>query len=355
MTPQDPKHREEVHQGHELESGLLERLRDWSDVFPWIQLGRTLRVAGSPPLVLLVAVAIAIASLGNQLIFGIAYDDGAIQASRDATFVTFVDHFRGLVSTSIFYPRLGATIWMRVGLVVWSVLVWTPVALLLARQGALLTAGRTMVGLTAGLSLAIRRTPSAWVTSMVPLACVVAIGVLIVVIGWIGKLVEGLPAIETAIGWLAALVAIPCGVLAFGALAAVPLGWAAIINERDPDAIDSLSRGYEYLYRRPLRLVMYVVVGATLLAVAWALAMGISQSAIYVGTMLLELAGTPPKVLEALIDLLQRLPLVVVLTMVWSLIGGVYLLLRHDAGSQDVEDLWQPAPDPRSSLPQLPG
>ena len=57
---------------------------------------------------------------------------------------------------------------------------------------------------------------------------------------------------------IAALLAIPCGVLVFGANFAVPLGWAAMAVEREPDPLDALSRGYEYLYRRPLQLVMYL-------------------------------------------------------------------------------------------------
>ena len=64
----------------------------------------------------------------------------------------------------------------------------------------------------------------------------------------------GSSGLEFVLALVAAAIALPCGILAFGANVAVPLSWAALTNERDPDPLDSLSRGYEYLFRRPLRL-----------------------------------------------------------------------------------------------------
>ena len=71
MNSDDPEaRREQVHRGHNLETGLLGRVREWTDIVPWLRLGRTLRVAGSPPLVLLTAVTFAFWWLGQRLIFG---------------------------------------------------------------------------------------------------------------------------------------------------------------------------------------------------------------------------------------------------------------------------------------------
>ena len=52
--------------------------------------------------------------------------------------------------------------------------------------------------------------------------------------------------------------------------------------------------------------------------------------------------------------LLDYLPVVVLLTAIWSLLGGVYLLLRYDAGGQEVEDLWQADVYPEPPLPSIP-
>jgi hypothetical protein len=57
---------------------------------------------------------------------------------------------------------------------------------------------------------------------------------------------------------------------------------------------------------------------------------------------------------ETSTNLLSYLPVVVFLTAAWSLLGGVYLLLRYDTGGQEVEDLWQAGPPPEPPLPSIP-
>ena len=66
--------------------------------------------------------------------------------------------------------------------------------------------------------------------------------------------------VSTLTGWLTGVLAVPAGLLAFGALFAIPLALVAMVNESDPDLFDSLSRGYEYLMRRPLSIVWYSLV-----------------------------------------------------------------------------------------------
>jgi hypothetical protein len=236
----------------------------------------------------------------------------------------------------------------------WTLLVWTPAAMLLARQGALLTAGRSMVGLKPGISHVIGRTPAAWLAAIVPLACVFAIGMLIIILGWVSRVVDGIQVFEFMLALVVALIAIPCGVLAFGANVAVPLSWAALVNESDPDTLDSLSRGYEYLFRRPLRLVTYVAVSLAILFVVGFLASAVAWAASSVAASMLNLAGSSINVTRMVIGILRHLPAVIVLTVMWSLVGGVYLLLRYDAGGQEVEDLWQPTPPAKPSFPKLP-
>ena len=70
--------REEVHRGHDLEAGLLARVREWTDVFPWLRLGRTLRVAGSPPLVFLMATTFAVWCLGQRKMLDQPYSSVAV-------------------------------------------------------------------------------------------------------------------------------------------------------------------------------------------------------------------------------------------------------------------------------------
>ena len=123
---------------------------------------------------------------------------------------------------------------------------------------------------------------------------------------------------------------------------------------KQPDTLDSLSRGYEYLFRRPLQLVLYVVVSVLILWVVRLIASGIAVAAVAISTKTLLFCGSPVSVVEMSATMLAHLPVVAMLTSMWSLIGGIYLLLRYDAGGQEVEALWVPEPDPAPPLPQVP-
>jgi len=365
MNSDDPDAgREEVHRGHDLESGLFARVREWTDLFPWLRLGRTLRVAGSPPHVFLVAVIFSVWWLGQSLLVGDDPAGNRILLSRldlrsvsdlpERSAAIVARHVHGSSPTSLLDVAAHLPWWRSLAGIAWSLLVWAPTAMLLARQGALLTAGRTMVGLKPGMNHVIRRAPAAWLAAAVPLACAIAIGLLIVIVGWLARFAEGIIVLEVLLAIVAAVIAIACGVLVFGANAAVPLSWAALANERDPDALDSLSRGYEYLFRRPLQLLWYVAVSLGIVMAVGVLAAGVGSAAVSVATAMLAFSGGSPSVLLRTQQVLQYFPTVVVLTLAWSLLGSLYLLLRYDAGGQEVEDLWQPSPPDLPPLPDLP-
>ncbi len=216
--------------------------------------------------------------------------------------------------------------------------------------GALLAAGRDLVGMMSGIRRSIRITPQAWLVAIVPLICILLFGSIIFALGWLFGLTPYAPWLRGPLLIGVAVVAIPCGILGFGASVAVPLGWAALANEQDPDALDSLSRGYEYLYRRPLKVVWYAMLSIGILMVIVSIALAIARAGETIAITMLALAN----VSEEQIGILHYFPVVVGLTLIWALVGAVYLLLRYDAGEQEVEDLWLPAPKPKPPLPQLP-
>ncbi len=131
--PSDDLSDEEVHQGYDLETGLLARAREWIDLFPWLRLVRVLRVAGSPPLLVLTALVFAIWLIGQRVIFGQA-DPPEFSATTTDNVKSLMGYFRLLVPTSLFDPDRGG--WRLVAMLVWSIIVWTPIGMLLARQGA---------------------------------------------------------------------------------------------------------------------------------------------------------------------------------------------------------------------------
>jgi hypothetical protein len=364
MNTPDETHppNDEMHTGYDLEQGLLARVREWTDVFPWLRLIRTLRVTGSPVLVGLVAATfivwwhVQLWIAGDQMVASTsATVDAVTPLVPDSVVGQLLATLSQLFPIQLFASDALRSQWQTAALLIaWTLLAWLPIALFLTRQGALLTAGRSLVGAETGIRRALRIAPAGWLLAGVPLACVLVFGLMIIAAGWLARLVGGIGWLEAPLALLIAIIAIPCGLLGFGAYVAVPLGWAALANEQDPDSLDALSRGYEYLYRRPLHVVLYATISSLVLLIIAALAWAIARVAGAIATAMLAVASPSEEFSQIVLGILGYYPLVVTLTLFWALVGGVYLLLRRDAGEQEVEDIWQPAPTPKPPLPELP-
>lgn len=353
---------QEVHRGYDLETGLLSQARQWVDVLPWLRLLRTLRVAGSPPLLLLTAIVFAVWLLGRGWI-----DPHASPPPPTGTIGENVSgaarYLRQLVPPAALQAagaeggageQRQSGLGRSAGLVLWSILVWTPLAMLLARQGALLTAHRALVPLVPGIALALRRTPAGWLTALIPLLCILPFLAVMLFLAWLANWFDQWLTFQWLAAAALAVMALPCGLLAFGAHIAIPLSWAALVNERDPDALDALSRGYEYLWRRPVSLLIYGVIAAGLLGVTGGLGAGVAWSASALVITVVQWVSDAPDLAAKSAALLWRLPVIIVLAQAWALAGGIYLLVRGDANGQEVEDVWQPPAIERVALPDLP-
>ena len=342
---------EEIHQGYDLEAGVLSRAREWIDLLPWLRLLRVLRAAGSPPLLLVTAVVFGLWMIGHRTIAADA-ELPALSVSVDQNVSVLTEYVRALVPTSLLdSPDVN---WRSILVIIWSIFIWTPLAMLLVRQGALLTAGRSLAPFGPGIAMAVRRSPAGWFAAVIPFACILPAVAMIVVVGWLASWFVGVQSLQLISAMLIAVLAVPCGLLAFGANVAIPISWAALMNEQNADPLDALSRGYEYLLRRPAQLLAYAGMSLLLMGMIGLLAAAVAWSANgVVGASLSLIDGAEP-IQSATATVLWRFPVVVVLVLLWSSIGGVYLLLRYDAGSQEVEDLWQPPPADRPSLPDLP-
>jgi hypothetical protein len=355
---------DEIHRGYDLESGMLTRVREWTDLLPWLRLVRTLRVAGSPPLLMLVALALAVWVFGSVAWFGHSLPNqspssGASTHSAATLFslpgglaTSLVKHVQLLIPTRFFALQEQTSDWTGSALaILWSMLVWIPVTLVLIRQGALLTAKRPMMGFVESIKFALKRTGYAWIAAMVPLGCVAFVALDVFLLGWIGSWGR-LAAIPLSL--IAALVSLIGGLLMFGAYIAVPMAWSALVNEKDADPLDSLSRGYEYLFRRPLDLLLSSGMALVVLSAVAAIALGITIAAQQIAGELLALSGTNERMIQDTQSMLSYFPLVVLIAGFWSLVGGVYLLMRSAAGGQEIEDLWVPLSTVPSALPSLP-
>ena len=346
---------DQVHAGYDLETGLLAQMREWIDIFPCLRLARITRAMGSPPLLGLVALTFAVWKIGIVFMMpedvSAYYSEVATTAGQQSAFLT--DHLQNLNPTTIFHENSTMT-WWRTSLgICWSVMIWAPMAILLSRQGGLLAAGRPMMPLSSAIHLALSRTLAGWLTAVIPLGLTTVIASGILCAGWLSGVAGSITWINSMLAAITLLLAIPCGLLAFGANIAIPLSWAALANERDPDTMDSLSRGYEYLLRRPLHLALYVLLAVGITVVIAILATGITTAAIQISCQILAFSGATDAMIETSKNVLANLPIVVLFTAAGSLLGGVYLLLRFDAGGQEVEDLWEVKIHPEPPLPSL--
>ncbi|MDG2220932.1 MAG: hypothetical protein P8L85_06115 [Rubripirellula sp.] len=319
----------ELHSGHNLEAGLLERVREWTDLFPWWRLIRTLRLAASPTMLAMTAGTLLIWILGLR------------QAKEFSE--AGIEQFPSIFLSET--PVHG---------LLWTLLVWAPPAILLTRQGGLLAAGRNMTGIRLGFTLGLQRSWRGWFAGLMPLVAAFAIAMAMVPLGWLTRLAPDQPLLEIPAGLLSALIAIPSGVIAVGGLVAIPLSWAALGNEQDSDPLNALSRGYESLFRRPLHLAFYSGIAALFASVIFCIAAGIATAATLMSGFFLDLSGCSPNVRAVASNALAMIPIVMVTTLSWGLAGGIYLLLRYNTGGQEVEDLWEQKTAAISPLPELP-
>lgn len=319
----------ELHSGHDLETGLLERVREWTDLFPWWRLIRTLRLAASPTMLAMTAGTLVIWILGLR------------QATNFAD--AEIEQFPAIFLEDV--PILG---------LLWTFFIWAPPAILLTRQGGLLAAGRNMTGIGLGFRLVWQRSWRGWFAGLLPLAAAFAMALAMLPLGWLASLAPDQPLLEIPAGLLSALIAIPSGLIALGGLVAIPLSWAALGNEQDSDPLNALSRGYEALFRRPLHLAFYLVIAALFASVILCISAGVANAATFLSGFWLDLSGCSPNVHAITAAALAMIPLVVVTTLSWGLAGGIYLLLRYDTGGQEIEDLWEQETAAISPLPQLP-
>lgn len=302
--------------GHRPEAGILTRLRDWTDVAPPLLLARTLRLAGSPIMV------------------------GCVWALWAVTgfFIRSVDSVAGLALGGIL---LG--------------IVWMVVLMILVRQGALLVAGRDMED----YGKICRRILDRWLAIAVVLLAipvgVFATGLIIIPPAWIARMASDFELwqwIQIVAAVIVAIAILPAAVLMAGGGVAVVMGLTALVNEPEPDPLDSLSRGYEYVMRGWLAAIGYAAVAGLVTLAIYPAAGAIAWSASWLITAAEIAIGRSPAS-QIAIDLVRELPTAMMAVVACGCTGGIYLFLRRWTGGKEIEDLWLDPRSPPHSLPEL--
>jgi len=307
----------ETFAGYDLESGVLQRVRQWRDAIPALVLIDALRVAGSPLYVGL---------------FWVAWSA-----------LCCLPHDHSIDFTASGLPSLD---FQRVDELPWWSLVWAASvigigilpAALVARAGACYAAGR-MQSFTENGRVTLARWLRLLLIPIVPLAITVGLSIVMVAAGSLGR-ISGIGSMAVEATAIAVLpIAILIGLVAGGAVMAVPLAITAVVLEKQSDVLDSLSRGYEYLFRRPVYLAFYGLCAFVMVAIVWQLAVWVAAVALSIGGWGLRIGSGEAAAPQWFQWLLVQLPWAVANTAAWGQVGAIYLLMRKAANDQEIEDI----------------
>ena len=164
---------------------------------------------------------------------------------------------------------------------VWELIVWGLFGGAITRIAALKFTRDEAPGLLAALKHAASKWPSYSLPPLVALAGTAVFAIQLVVLGVIMR-IEVL-AFLTALVWpFVILLGLLMAILLIGALVGWPLMWATVSVE-GTDAFDALSRSYAYTYHRPWRLLWYALFAAFLAIVSMFVVKLFASSAIALG------------------------------------------------------------------------
>ncbi len=270
----------------------------------------------------------------------------------------------------------------------WTIAVWALFGGAIARIAGLYLARGETVGPLDALRTAAAKSLS---TAGAPAFCLLVIGLLGAMLAVAGFFIRlNLLALLVGLVWfLIILGGLAIALVAIGLMLGWPFMWSTIAVERT-DAFDGISRGYAYVFQRPLHLIFYLIVtcalgllaqaavsvlaDASLKATNWAVSGG-------AGDVRLKTLLDPPTTTEgeSSLGVIDRTASKAIrfwtlgvlwtaaafpMAYLWPAATGVYLLLRRSIDSTEMTEasvdesppqrgLPALAPDPATGVPQV--
>jgi len=274
----------------------------WREIFPWLLLLRSFRVATRARMLVLAAAAVLGTTAGWRII-GYAFSGSSdpLLATSDETTGPLLDIYgrwpwqwqwidgarvtiAGGVRQVFQYPaepvaqlqgltRLAhldtsfTVVAYLLLILLWGLLIWGVFGGAITRIAAVELAGEEQLRWGQVMGFARRKLPSYFAAPLLPLVGILLLVLPMLVVGLLLKLDFGvaLVGIFWPILFIGGLI---MAILVIGLLFGWPLMWGTISTEAS-DAFDALSRSYAYVFQRPLRYVWYVLFAAVLGLLGW--------------------------------------------------------------------------------------
>ncbi len=379
----------------------------WRDLFPWLILLRTFRIAISPSVLALATVAVLITPLGWRIAAAVfqpeflpttqpaplqpppryipGHEDSVLArwlppAARDylpgaqtAVLEAYLDLAEPIARVFQRQTTIRETAYYAFGFL-WTLALWAFPGGFITRRAVAQLAADYPPGFVETARLAGRRWHSYFLAPLYPLVPLIVIATCIAILGLPIRWLPGAGSILAGLAWaFVALASLGALWLLGGLVFGFPLMWPTISAERDGDAFEAFSRSYSYVYARPLHYFFYVVVAALLGALGYAVVAGAGAIVREFGFWALAWGGTQREVaqIEALsvafasganppenvgaAKLIGAALIGMVLAVVQAAVAAfrysyffaaasaIYLLLRQDVDEKEMDEVFVPA------------
>lgn len=386
--------------------GVVRRI-SWRDVFPWLILLRTFRLAVSPSLLLLATAGLGLSTIGWRLAPYVFFTEkGREQAGiSENVFATgeipqskFVGTLEARIPDAIrnYFPSQPTAIeraYFRLSEPVarlfrreltinevayysfgslWSLAVWAFVGGFITRRAVVQLGTEDAPGLLETTRFVAKRYLWYVLAPLYPLLGVLLLALPIALLGLPLRITELGGVLAGGLWIFVVLAGLIAAWLLVGLLLGWPLMWSTISAEREGDAFEAFSRSFSYVYGRPLHYLFYAVIAAMIGALALAVIAIISQVATDFGFWALswgagreqadkfrELAftgqtadnvGRPLIFGGWLASWALRLVTLVVegfsYSFFWCVAAAIYLLLRQDVDDKELDEVYLPDDEP---------
>jgi hypothetical protein len=373
----------------------------WREVFPWLILLRTFRIAISPSLLALATIAVLVTPLGWQIadrVFLTPALREAQPALRSAISIppaisawipagasnALVSAYAEFTAPLARLYRLELTLAEAAYYAfafLWTLAIWSLPGGVITRKAIVQLATGEPLGIRSAAAYSLRKVPFYFLAPLYPLLGIVGLALPIALLGWIVWLLPGLGAALAGMIWiLVAIAGLAAMWLIGGLILGWPLMWPTISAERDGDPFEAFSRSFAYVYGKPLHYFFYILVAAifgtlcfTVVTVAasivrefgfWALSWGsggqladklrIQATNISHGNFYSSGPGSLWTVGATLVGLVLGLINSVVSAFRFSYFlctaSAIYLLLRYDVDEKEMDEVFI-EPQPTTALP----